>query len=320
MVKCVICGEEFNQITHKHLIHHDMTVDDYKKQFPDSPIISDELSDKLSNRPKMLGDKNPAKRPEIRKKISDTVKSKWQDGAYIKRINGMLGKFKELSPVFKEGIWEPNEVAERYYREFLAQFQDIEICNMCGEKAINIHHIDEQRFNFLPSNLEPLCRPCHTSIHYEFQKRPFEIIAKQMVFDAAHMLPNHPGKCRNWHGHQWKVEVAIMKRVNPKTGMVTDFGTLKKIMQEHIVDVFDHGVVNDNLELPTAENLLQFVWEKLMFDALLKGIFRIRIWETPESSAELNIYGMLSLFSNTIDKHVSRDFINYLQERGKKNE
>lgn len=73
-------------------------------------------------------------------------------------------------------------------------------------------------------------------------------ITKQFTFEAGHALYGYDGKCKNLHGHSYKLSVTvtgspITDSNNPKFGMVIDFGDLKKIVNEEIVDVFDHATV-----------------------------------------------------------------------------
>ena len=73
-------------------------------------------------------------------------------------------------------------------------------------------------------------------------------ITKQFTFETGHALYGYDGKCRNVHGHSYKLSVTVIG--NPitdsshvKYGMVIDFTDLKKIVKEEIVDVFDHATV-----------------------------------------------------------------------------
>jgi len=73
-------------------------------------------------------------------------------------------------------------------------------------------------------------------------------ITKQFSFETGHALYGYDGKCRNIHGHSFKLYVTVIG--NPiadsshvKYGMVIDFSDLKKIVKEEIVDVFDHATV-----------------------------------------------------------------------------
>ena len=73
-------------------------------------------------------------------------------------------------------------------------------------------------------------------------------ITKQFSFETAHALHGYDGKCKNLHGHSYKLDVTVIgtpisDSSNPKFGMVIDFGDLKKIVKEDIVDVFDHATV-----------------------------------------------------------------------------
>lgn len=73
-------------------------------------------------------------------------------------------------------------------------------------------------------------------------------ITKQFSFETGHALYGYDGKCKNVHGHSYKLFVTVSGKPisdtnNVKFGMVIDFGDLKKIVKEEIVDVFDHATV-----------------------------------------------------------------------------
>jgi 6-pyruvoyltetrahydropterin/6-carboxytetrahydropterin synthase len=73
-------------------------------------------------------------------------------------------------------------------------------------------------------------------------------ITKQFSFETGHALYGYDGKCRNVHGHSYRLSVTVIgtpisNPENVKYGMVIDFGDLKKIVKEDIVDVFDHATV-----------------------------------------------------------------------------
>ncbi|MCG1035224.1 6-pyruvoyl trahydropterin synthase family protein [Polaribacter sargassicola] len=73
-------------------------------------------------------------------------------------------------------------------------------------------------------------------------------ITKQFSFETGHALYGYDGKCKNVHGHSYKLSVTVSGQPitdssNVKFGMVIDFGDLKKIVNEEIVDVFDHATV-----------------------------------------------------------------------------
>jgi 6-pyruvoyltetrahydropterin/6-carboxytetrahydropterin synthase len=73
-------------------------------------------------------------------------------------------------------------------------------------------------------------------------------ITKQFDFETGHALYGYDGKCKNVHGHSYKLSVTIIgspisDSTNVKFGMVLDFGDLKKIVASEVVDKFDHATV-----------------------------------------------------------------------------
>lgn len=89
-------------------------------------------------------------------------------------------------------------------------------------------------------------------------------ITKQFSFETGHALYGYDGKCKNVHGHSYKLSVTVIgtpitDTSNVKYGMVIDFGDLKKIIKEEIVDIFDHATVfNKNTpHIELANELMQ---------------------------------------------------------------
>ncbi|SDR88599.1 6-pyruvoyltetrahydropterin/6-carboxytetrahydropterin synthase [Gillisia sp. Hel1_33_143] len=138
-------------------------------------------------------------------------------------------------------------------------------------------------------------------------------ITKQFSFETGHALYGYDGKCKNVHGHSYKLSVTvigtpILDTNNVKYGMVIDFGDLKKIVKSEIVDKFDHATVfNKNtphVELakelenrdhnvilvdyqPTSENMVIDFAEKIKKN--LPGhiqLHSLKLQETDSSFAE----------------------------------
>ena len=125
-------------------------------------------------------------------------------------------------------------------------------------------------------------------------------VTKRFEFEAAHNLPKHPGKCKQLHGHSYQLEVEIgiwnqgriLDDVDPDTGMIMDFGDLKQIVQETIIERMDHHNLNAVLAItPTAE--LMVMWIRAALDQVLTSrgmtdlyLARVRLWETSNSYAE----------------------------------
>jgi len=107
----------------------------------------------------------------------------------------------------------------------------------------------------------------------------YSLIVKES-FDAAHFLKNYTGKCAKTHGHTWHVEVELLGRDLDKTGMLIDFGEVKKRIRGLLPD---HEFLNDILPInPTAENLARYFFEKFRDEFREKHvkIKAVTIWES----------------------------------------
>ena len=135
-------------------------------------------------------------------------------------------------------------------------------------------------------------------------------ITKEFGFEAAHALVGYDGKCKHIHGHSYRLFVTLIGKAscadNPaKEGMMLDFSELKKIVNKHIIDRFDHSLIlQENYPLkeelqanygntivfpfrPTCENLLSHFAETL--EPQLPNnvqLYSIKLSETASSYAE----------------------------------
>jgi len=97
-------------------------------------------------------------------------------------------------------------------------------------------------------------------------------LSKTFRFEAAHWLPNFPQdhKCRRLHGHSFKIEVVVRGPLDESTGIVMDFGDLKRVVKP-FVEELDHQCLNHLgadradalLQNPTAENLARWFYHNL---------------------------------------------------------
>jgi len=88
-------------------------------------------------------------------------------------------------------------------------------------------------------------------------------ITKEFQFEMAHALWNYDGKCKNIHGHTYILYVSLLGEPinddkNPKNGMVMDFGNLKKIVNEEIIDKHDHYVAVNGISPHANINFKDF--------------------------------------------------------------
>ena len=71
------------------------------------------------------------------------------------------------------------------------------------------------------------------------------LIDRQITIDAGHRVMTHGSKCRNIHGHTYRVHAICEGELNngEQEGMVLDFGFLKEIMLQEIDAYCDHGFI-----------------------------------------------------------------------------
>lgn len=117
------------------------------------------------------------------------------------------------------------------------------------------------------------------------------MVSKEFTFDAAHHLHCYEGKCKNLHGHTYKVIFGISGFVD-KIGFVIDFSDIKKIWKDKIEIFLDHRYLNETLPKmnTTAENMVVWIFEQ-MEEAIrdLPNNCRVefvRLFETPTGYAE----------------------------------
>lgn len=137
-------------------------------------------------------------------------------------------------------------------------------------------------------------------------------VTREFRFEMAHSLWNYDGPCKNIHGHSYKLYVTVSgkplkDRLNSKNGMVIDFSELKKIIDEYVIDYFDHSVVINSEAVipelkktgelfekfyivdyqPTCENLLENI-VGIISDKLPDKIklMAVKLRETDTSYAE----------------------------------
>jgi len=119
-------------------------------------------------------------------------------------------------------------------------------------------------------------------------------ITREFTFDSCHKLLDYDGKCANLHGHTYHLQISLKRRINPKTGMVIDFGDLNRIVSKLILDKIDHVYLNDVMDInPTAENMICWIWKQLEREPIGELLSKIKLWETPNSFATITAEDIL---------------------------
>jgi 6-pyruvoyltetrahydropterin/6-carboxytetrahydropterin synthase len=143
-------------------------------------------------------------------------------------------------------------------------------------------------------------------------------ITRRLEFDSGHRIPNHDGQCRHLHGHRYAIEVTLTGEIanhpgKADDGMVLDFGDIKKLTNQYVVDLWDHAFLvakeDESLvaflstlpnhktvimeHVPTVENLATaaFAILKPVFNKAFEGRLElscIRLYETPNCWADVH--------------------------------
>ena len=143
-------------------------------------------------------------------------------------------------------------------------------------------------------------------------------ITRRLEFDSGHRIPNHDGQCKHLHGHRYAIEVTLTGEVahhpgKADDGMVLDFGDIKRLTNQHIVDLWDHAFLvakeDEGLvaflatlpnhktvvmeHVPTVENLAKAAFAILqpVFSKSFGGrleLSALRLYETPNCWADVH--------------------------------
>ncbi len=133
---------------------------------------------------------------------------------------------------------------------------------------------------------------------------------RRIEWDAMHRIPLHESKCRAFHGHRYAAEITCVAPSLDELGRAVDFGVVKERVGTWIDQHWDHTAIlmrsdpeagpiadaNERLgrpvywmdRHPTAECIvaeLANVAQRLLADMGVT-VTRIRLWETPNGSAE----------------------------------
>ncbi len=129
----------------------------------------------------------------------------------------------------------------------------------------------------------------------------------ESAFDAAHFLKDYDGKCRNIHGHRWRVVAEIkgekLSEDTQNRGMLVDFSDLKAALK-NACDEWDHSLIYEEGSLkektiealmeenfnmkkvafrPTAENFSEYFYKILSEKGF--DMHRVEVYETPNNCA-----------------------------------
>jgi len=109
-------------------------------------------------------------------------------------------------------------------------------------------------------------------------------------FAAAHQLTMVGSKCENMHGHNWKIEVYVTGEKTDGSGLLLDFGVIKKHVRA-IMSMLDHKYLNEldcfRHSQPSSENIAYFVATEMQkrLDTPAVRVSRVTAWESEDAAA-----------------------------------
>lgn len=114
----------------------------------------------------------------------------------------------------------------------------------------------------------------------------FELSVRDHIA-SAHFLRGYEGKCKNLHGHTWKIEVTLISDQLDAIGMVADFAALKIKLKEFLAAI-DHVCLNDlpyfKEHNPTTENIARYIYTNFARDVVPLKIKSVEVWESDSAS------------------------------------
>ena len=104
---------------------------------------------------------------------------------------------------------------------------------------------------------------------------------------SAHQLHGYEGRCKDLHGHTWKIEVTIQNETLDAIGMVADFRVMKKLLKEVLAPI-DHVFLNDlpyfKTVNPTTENIAKYVYQQFSKACAPLKLKQVEVWESESAS------------------------------------
>ena len=105
---------------------------------------------------------------------------------------------------------------------------------------------------------------------------------------SAHYLRGYEGKCKNLHGHTWKIELFLQNDKLNSVGLVEDLSALRMKFTEFLKQI-DHTNLNEHpafLQVnPSVENISRFIYQEFQKQVSPLKITKVQVWESDTASA-----------------------------------
>jgi len=209
------------------------------------------------------------------------------DESFLQQIAVLIGHIGELHAGYLFIDFPSIDDAQHIEVELAKKYQ-IRLKQLAASRYVNGQLMrcetleDTSRLtNLLSEHLQAIPNACERF----FEQHEEATVVKELVFDSAHFITDHPDKCVNLHGGRYAMNVKVKGYIDPLTGFVLDYGYLKRIAKEKIVNDLDHHNLNyvaAELSWRSSTELLNvYIWENLI--EYLPGLTELQIYETSQS-------------------------------------
>lgn len=211
---------------------------------------------------------------------------------------GMVLNLSDVKQVIKQEV--TNQLDFSYLNDVWAEFQET------LPTTENIARVIWQRLApYLPLVRVQLFE--HPELWADYMGNGMEAyLTTSTHFSAAHRLA-HPelsleenteiyGKCSrvNGHGHNYHLEVTVKGEIDSRTGMVVDLGALNQVIEDYVIETFDHAFLNKDIAffakvVPTAENIALYISNILRspIQGIGAKLYKVKLIESPNNSCEI---------------------------------
>ncbi len=209
------------------------------------------------------------------------------DESFLQKIAVLIGHIGELHtgylfidfPKAEDALHVETELANKYQ----IRLAPLDVSEYKNGKLMRCETLEDtsRLISLLSKYLQDIPNACERF----FSQHEEATVVKELVFDSAHFITDHPDKCVNLHGGRYAMNVKVKDNIDPLTGFVLDYGYLKRIAKQKIVNELDHHNLNyvaAELSWRSSTELLNiYIWEKLI--EYLPGLTELQIYETSQS-------------------------------------
>lgn len=180
---------------------------------------------------------------------------------------------------FEEG----DALVDGLLREFKIRFKKLDSFDGQSDVLLRTETLEDAigLLNLLRHRLDEI--PC--TVDHIYPETPKASVTKELCFDSAHFITDHPGECSNMHGGRYNLIVTVTDHIDSYTGFVLDYSYLKSAVKNRVIDSLDHrhlNMVDASLSWRSSTELLNIlIWERLI--DYIPSLEELNLYETENS-------------------------------------